>query len=245
MSRSRIKKVVVFGANSALGSHLVGRLLELPEYEVFGTYRTEWKKLAALYEAAGLDPTRFLRQLDLQVWEDVAGFVKEIRDEGNLWATVNYVGEARPGLLTGRDADRVWGSIRANLLPALNSIRASAELLHDSGGRIVQISSVLTRCPVRGAAGYAAAKSAAESLVRTAAIELSQQGITVNCLRLGYFDAGMINDVPPAIIGSVLSRTATGTLGDPGNVTQAVEYILGPNSEFLTGATIDLDGGLY
>ena len=88
-------------------------------------------------------------------------------------------------------------------------------------------------------------KAAIEGLVRSSAIELGKNKVTINALRLGYFDRGMATrDVPIELLTEVSKQTAVKALGNPANLFAAINYLLSTDAAYQTGSVIDLDGGL-
>lgn len=112
-------------------------------------------------------------------------------------------------------------------------------------GRIINMSSVtsLTAGPARSA--YAATKSGILGLTRALALELGEWGITVNSVSPGTFATEMneplLND--PQIRQQFLSRIAVGRWGRPHEIGAVVEYLCSPESGFITGTDILIDGG--
>jgi dTDP-4-dehydrorhamnose reductase len=114
--------VIVFGANSELGGALVRRLLEITEYSLLSTFKTDGLFLSRLDIAANRDPAKYANQIDLEQWRAVAKFTQRIGSIANVWAAVNHVEVAILGVVNGAVGDRVLEAICANLLRAMNSI---------------------------------------------------------------------------------------------------------------------------
>jgi acetoacetyl-CoA reductase len=112
-------------------------------------------------------------------------------------------------------------------------------------GRVINVGSVVAAAPGLGVASYAAAKSGLIGLTRAGAQEGAQLGITVNLLALGYFEAGMIRDVPEPMMSTVLQRTPVGRLGSVDEFTHALMFLASEEAAFVTGQTLHLNGGLY
>ena len=110
-------------------------------------------------------------------------------------------------------------------------------------GRIIFVSSVLAVRPIIGTAGYSASKCYSESIVRSVALECATKGITANTIRLGYTSEGMIKEVSPEVLKEILHQVPMRKLGKPEHLYHAIKFVM--NNDFLTGATIDLSGGLH
>lgn len=236
--------MIVLAGSSALGLRYVQHLSERTNYKVFATYRTKDSASFDSLRSLSRESAVSLFELDLQDRGAVFDFADGITGN-SIWAVINFSGTTAPASLRWENAARLSDGIQTNIAPALNSILLAERVVGPRGGRIVQISSVLAKSPTKGAASYAAAKAAIESLVRSASLELAPQGITANCLRLGYFAAGMIRDVPIQIQEQVVAKTAASRLGNPVTVNAALDWLLRPESSFVTGSIVDIDGGLY
>lgn len=110
-------------------------------------------------------------------------------------------------------------------------------------GRIINISSVVAQTGVPGTVAYSASKAALWGMTKTVAKECAGLSITCNCLTLGYFDIGMISEVPEKLKPQILSAIPMKRFGDPMNIVHAIDFVR--KSDYLTGSCIDLNGGLF
>jgi len=112
-------------------------------------------------------------------------------------------------------------------------------------GRIVSITSVVGRVGNPGQTNYAAAKAGVEGLTRSLARELSTRNITVNCVAPGFIDTDMTRDLSEDARERLLSQVPMGRLGTPKDVASAVLFLLGDGASYVTGTTVDVNGGMY
>ena len=116
------------------------------------------------------------------------------------------------------------------------------------GGRIVNVSSGLTRFSLPGMAAYAAMKGAVEVLTRYLAKELGGRGIVVNTLAPGAietdFGGGRVRD-DPQLNNFIASQTALGRVGLPDDIGGAIAALLAEESRWVTGQRIEASGGMY
>jgi NAD(P)-dependent dehydrogenase (short-subunit alcohol dehydrogenase family) len=119
-------------------------------------------------------------------------------------------------------------------------------LLRD-GGRIVNVSTGLTRFTYPGLGAYAAMKGAIEVLTRYLAKELAPRGITVNVVAPGAietdFSGGLVRD-NPQVNKQIASQTALGRVGVPDDIGGVIASLLGPENRWITGQRIEASGGM-
>lgn len=240
--------VVVLSGNSELGLGIVGSLLQSKKWNVVSTYRTSSESLVQKYVENGLISRENIMQLDLSSWIETSQAFSAIAAQGNVWGVINCAGEASAKTIKNLISDEITESLRTNVISAFNATKVSLEVMAlngNTGGRVIHLSSVVVRRPVLGVVPYAMSKSAIEGLVKSAASELGRKKITINALRLGYFDRGMAKrNVPIGLLDEVAAQTAVRQLGTPENLSAAINYLLSNESLFQTGSVIDLDGGL-
>lgn len=123
-------------------------------------------------------------------------------------------------------------------------IAAQAAARHmTSGGRIITIGSInADRTPFAGGAVYSMTKSAVAGLTRGLARDLGMRGITVNNVQPGPTDTDM-NPGNGPMSDALRGYTAVGRYGTGGEIAAMVAYLAGPEAGFVTGASLDIDGG--
>ena len=112
-------------------------------------------------------------------------------------------------------------------------------------GRIVFISSVNAHCGQMGETHYDATKAGMIGFAKALAQESGALGITVNAVAPGYVDTDMIASGPPEWRDDIVSQTPAGRLGQPEDVARCVLFLVDEAATFITGATIDVNGGLH
>jgi 3-oxoacyl-[acyl-carrier protein] reductase len=170
----------------------------------------------------------------------VDGLVKAVHKRfGRLDVLVNNA-----GVFIGDDADpsaldRQWA---INVGGVAAAVRAAASLLQP-GGRIISIGSALgDRVPLPGIAAYSASKSAVAGYTRGWARDFGPKGVTVNAIQPGPVATDM-NPDQGDFAELLKSRTAVGRYGRPEEVAAAVVFLAGPAAAYITGTTLDVDGG--
>ena len=112
-------------------------------------------------------------------------------------------------------------------------------------GRLIHLSSVVSQTGFPGTVAYAASKAGLSGLTKTMSKEVGSNGITVNNLALGYFNTGMIEQVPSDQIEKIISEIPQKSLGDPLAVCELIEYLISDTGSYVTGQTIPVNGGMY
>ncbi|MFK8038636.1 MAG: SDR family oxidoreductase [Crocinitomicaceae bacterium] len=137
-------------------------------------------------------------------------------------------------------------TIAVNLTgPFLVSKHALPLMRENNWGRIIFISSIVAQTGFAGTSAYAASKAGLLGLTKSLAKEVASKGITINAIALGYFNVGMIDDVPETIQNDIVATIPKKVLGSPSQLFETIQFIVSENSDYLTGQTINLNGGLY
>jgi 3-oxoacyl-[acyl-carrier protein] reductase len=183
--------------------------------------------------------------VDVASTEAVAGVVKQVGEElGGLDFLVNNAGITRDGLIlrmSEEDYDRV---LDVNLKGTWNFLRAAARPLMKARGRVVNITSVVGITGNAGQANYAASKAGVIGLTRSLAKELAGRGVCVNAIAPGFIETDMTADLDETAAKELAASIALGRIGSADDVARAVEFLLGPGGDYITGQTLVVDGGL-
>ncbi len=223
----------IVGASSGLGKALV-KDLSSRGHNVAGTYNSS---------SSTINGVEFAMKCDVTNEQDLCNFASACFEHSSRVILVYLAGlsvNAFAQKLDLNDWDRVIGVCLTGAFLAtkafLPQMRAS------EWGRIVYAGSVVGRLGFPGTSAYASAKEGLKGLTRTIAKENAQKGITVNCLELGYFDAGLTYTIPEAIRVSLASGIPAKHFGDPSNLCESVLYISA--ADYLNGSVLSVSGGL-
>lgn len=169
-----------------------------------------------------------------------------VRELGRLTILVNAAGIAvKKGLLdtTPEEWRRV---LDVNLSGYFYFLRAAVPAMEAAGGgRIVQIASTAAHVGY-GYPAYTAAKGGVLALTRQLALELGARRIRINSISPGVVETGLNRDslADPAVRRGTIEHTPWGRIGDPDDIAGAVLFLVSPQSDFVTGVDLVVDGGM-
>ncbi len=183
---------------------------------------------------------------DVLIGDDVRRAVDVAAGDGGLDIAVTVPGGGPYSPVLGYGDDDFDAAIRANVRPQFLAIKyAGSSMVRSGGGSIVAISSTVAVFPMPFDAGYAAGKTAVDMLVRIAADELGGANVRVNAVRPGL----TATDTTKGLVGNdalrerFLEQQPIKRVGRPDDIAQAVRYFAGPESSWVTGQCLTVDGG--
>lgn len=225
-------KILIAGASGGIGKYLAGFLSE--DNQVFGTYKTRPLEISASYS---------MQRVDIRCEEQVAEWIHSHCTEIDELVLIYCVGVNYNRMMHKGDAGNWKNVIDSNLIGVYHVLRHLLPIMRNRKfGRIILLSSVVPQIGIPGTSAYSASKAALWGLSKAVAKENAAYGITINTINLGYFDIGMIHDVPPEILDKIIQGIPMGRLGDPVNILRAVEFLI--SADYISGSQIDLNGGL-
>ncbi len=140
------------------------------------------------------------------------------------------------------DWDRIIG---VNLTGAYLTSRLLGPRMAERGwGRIVNISSVVADIGSDHEAHYTASKAGMHGLTKSLALELSPKGVTVNAVAPGWIRTDMTADVTEEEWAEALEEIPLGRIGEPEEIASVVAYLASPESSFVTGQVLHVNGGV-
>jgi 3-oxoacyl-[acyl-carrier protein] reductase len=188
--------------------------------------------------------------LDARYSWDVDHVVSEAAQAlgGGIDLLVNNVGGFVERRTLASLDDAAWHTVvDTNLTSTFYATRAALGVMPD-GGRIVTVSAQAARSGGgTGTVAYATAKAAVEGFTRALARELGPRRITVNAVAPGFVTGTSLHatHTPEAAQRSAIAAAALGRPGVPDDVAAAVVYLASDGAAFVTGATLDVNGGAW
>ena len=166
---------------------------------------------------------------------------------GKVDILVNNAGITKDGLLM-RMGDEDWDQVLdINLKGTFLFTRAVARPMmknRETGGSIVNISSIVGITGNAGQANYAASKGGIIALTKTVAKELGSRNIRCNAVAPGFIESKMTEGLPDAVKRSCMDSTSLKRFGRPEDVANAVAWLCGDDASYVTGQVIGVNGGM-
>jgi len=178
--------------------------------------------------------------------EDCQRVVAEVMDRfGRIDFLVNNAGITVDKTVRKMSADDWHNVLNVNLFGAFAMTKAVLEHMIERGsGRIVNISSVIGETGNVGQANYAASKAGLFGFTKSLALETARRGITVNVVAPGFIGTEMVEAMPKSALDAVIEKIPQRRLGKPEEVARVVQFLLEPESSYITGAVYTINGGL-
>lgn len=184
---------------------------------------------------------------DVSKEDSVNEMVKQIEETlGAVDILVNNAGITQDTLIMRMKVEQWERVLDINLKGAFICTKAVLKgMMKKRYGKIVNISSVVGFSGNAGQANYSASKAGLVGLTKTSAQELASRGIRVNAVAPGFIRTAMTEVLPKEVIEAMLAKISLGTLGEAADVADAVMFLSSPQSDYVTGQTIHVNGGMY
>ncbi len=234
---------LVTGGTRGIGA-AISEALQNAGYKVAATYAGNDAAAEQFRQATGIPVYKW----DVADFEACAeGVARVQREVGAVDILVNNAGITRDAVLHRMSFDQWSAVIRTNVDSLFNMTRQVIEGMRERGfGRIISISSINGEKGQMGQVNYSTAKAAVMGFTKALALEGARRGITANVIAPGYIATDMVAAVPPEVIEkSILPHIPVGRLGEAAEIARCVVFLASDDAGFITGATLDVNGGHY
>lgn len=241
------RNAIVTGGDSGIG-RAVAVALARSGLDVAVTYNSDRdgaEATVAEIEATGRRGAS--AHLDLTDLPDAAAAIDALAaDLGSLDVLVNSSGTGTATAFLDLDFDDWRTVLSVDVDGAFLCSQRAARLMvaQKTGGRIINITSVHEHLPKVGAAPYCAAKAGLGALTKVMAIELAEHGITVNSVAPGEISTPMTGQTDEDPRDNPRPGVPLGRTGDAREIASVVNFLAGPSSSYMTGASLVVDGGM-
>lgn len=242
------RHIMVTGGSRGLGAAFVEALLA-DGYRVSTCSRSKPARLAALLDRPDYAQRFYWAPCEVGNADEANRFVADAMQwagEDGIYGLVNNAGVAQAGILTSFPNVESERLIQVNLIGAIHFARAVSQhmIRQNSGGRIINISSIIGSRGYNGLAAYSASKAGMDGLTRALARELGRRRITVNSIGPGYVKTEMSATLTPPQLAQIVNRTPLGRLASEDDITALLRFLLSDGAGMITGQVILVDGGV-
>jgi len=253
MNRMNKRIAVVTGASRGIGRAIALRLAQAGTAVVvhYGTNREAADEVAGRIERNG--GASFAVQADMGSVADITKLCSILKEElarrfgePRFDILVNNAGIVTRVTLEETSEEQFERLFNVNVKGPFFMVQQALPLLRDNG-RIINLSSIVTRLATPRAAAYAMTKGAINTMTLLLASQLGPRGITVNAVAPGATDTDMNADWlrSPEARKSVAGATALGRVGGPLDIAGLVAFLASPESGWVTGQCIEASGGMH
>ena len=235
--------VVLTGATGGIGNSILENLVDA-EANVVATGTNE-EKLSTIknkYQSVKVE------KFDISEHKEIENFINKVNDKlGNkIDILINNAGVARDNLSIRMKEEEWKKVIDINLTSTfLLSKNVIKKMLKNKKGKIINITSVVGHTGNIGQANYTASKAGLIAMSKSFALEYGKKNININCVSPGFIITDMTNKIDENYKEILKSRIPMDRFGDPKDVANTVLFLCSNLSNYITGETIHVNGGMY
>lgn len=241
------KNVLLIGASGGLGRHFALGLAN-EGYNLALHYNNNEEKITELTAELKKSSIKYFKyKADISKEDEIADLVKNAAQEmGNIDILINNAGISIDGMSWKLSLDKWNEVISVNLTGPFICIKHVLPVMRQNNwGRIINITSVVPQIGVPGTIAYSASKAGLGGITKTVSREVTKFNITINQISLGYFNAGMLLQIPEEIREQIKASIPMKEFGNPSAILSCILYLCSEDSGYITGQTININGGLY
>ncbi len=236
-----MRKLLITGASGGIGEAICNLLGDRYEIFVLGRNESKIKELCSKY--------KFIKGsfiCDLSNENQICEIIKEINTNSiDFEILINNAGVTNDALFLRMDLEKWQKVIDTNLKANfLLTSALSKNMIKKKWGRIINITSVVGHTGNFGQSNYSASKSGILGMSKSIALELAKRNITINCIAPGFIETSMTAVLSESQRESLIEKIPMGKIGSPEDVANCVEFLVSEKSEYITGQTLHVNGGL-
>ena len=238
---------IVTGATRGIGRAIALELARRGADVAFNYARSAEAAESLTKEIEALGARSLSAQCDVANTESAAEMVKQVKDKfGRIDYLVNNAGITRDNLIL-RMKESDWDEVMdTNLKGAWNFSKAALRtmLRQETGGSILNISSISGSVGMAGQSNYSASKAGMIGLTKSLAREVASRKVTVNALALGLVATDMSGALDEAYRAKLTEQIPLGRFAESVEIARIACFLLSDDARYITGQVIQVDGGL-
>ena len=247
------KVVLITGASGGIGKAIAKKFAQAEAKIALNDIAQAEANLKKLAEELGGNPapetsSRYVARYflaDVSKLEEVEKMVQDIQKEfGRLDILVNNAGITQDRTLAKMTKEEWQKVIDIDLTGVFNCTKVALPLIIANQGKIISISSLVGQRGNFGQTNYAAAKAGIIGFTKALSKEVGRFGVTVNAIAPGFIETRLTENLPPELKETIKKFTPLGRFGKPEEVASLIFFLASEEASFITGAVINIDGGL-
>ncbi len=235
--------IILTGATGGIGSSILEKLYNHgAKIIATGTNQEKLDKINNKYENVKV------KKFDISDHSSLENFINECNDDfqNKIDILINNAGITKDNLSIRMSGDEWNKVININLtstfLLCKNTIK---KMLKNKNGKIINITSVVGHTGNIGQANYAASKAGLIGMSKSLALEYGKKNIKINCVSPGFIKSEMTDKINDNFKEQLKNKISLERFGDPIDVANAVFFLSSGLSDYITGETIHVNGGMY
>ena len=237
------KKIVITGATGGIGNSILEKFYS-EGAKVLGSGTNEEKLGNIKNNFKG----SILKKFDISKHDEIEKFVDEACNEldGCPDILINNAGITKDNLSLRMSHEEWQKVIDINLTSTFLLCKFFLKkMIKNKFGKIINITSVVGHTGNVGQANYAASKSGIIGMSKSLALEYAKKNININCISPGFIKTSMTEKIDPKFKELVLAKIPSNRLGEPTDVANVAAFLSSEMSNYITGETIHVNGGMY
>ena len=245
MQENKIKQAIITGASKGIGKSIAFELAK-DNIEVILLSRNKKNLQSVVDDIIFLGGKASYYEIDISDVKSYSNILDTIKEKhGNINILINNAGINKDKLILRMDEDSWDSVINTNLKATYLGIqKISKNMIKNKWGRIVNITSISGHMGAVGQSNYSASKAGIVGLSKSVAKELASRNITVNCISPGFINTDMTETLDDKIKQKYLESIPLNRFGKPDEVAKLVRFICSNDADYITGQTINIDGGI-
>ena len=235
--------IILTGATGGIGSAILDKIYSLKANVIAtGTNKDKLDKIENKYKGV------IVKRFDLSDHSSIEAFVDDCNNYFNekIDILINNAGITQDNLSI-RMKDEEWNKVininlSSTFLLTKNTIK---KMLKNKNGKIINITSIVGHTGNIGQANYAASKAGLVGMSKSLALEYGKKNIKINCISPGFIESEMTNKINENFKKVLQDKISLERFGDPNDVANAVLFLSSSLSDYITGETIHVNGGMY